>query len=111
MRFHWITQMRPVSGDAQRHIIFADVRQLSVDWNDILADFRCAEIMIDECAVSFDDTEALTRSVTVDLADLEWLIIALLLACEMAIQEARSPRSSASSTSCSRTSIRDRPNS
>jgi hypothetical protein len=33
MHFHLVTQMRPMSGNAQRHIIFQDVRQLSIEKN------------------------------------------------------------------------------
>jgi hypothetical protein len=85
MRFHQGPQRRPVSGDA--HVIVSAVRQLSPDGHDTLADFRCAKIVIDECTVSFDETEALTLSVIVDLARLEWLIIARLLTGEVAIQK------------------------
>jgi hypothetical protein len=43
--------------------------------------------VIAECTVSFDDTDPLTPSVTVNLVHFGWPLIALLLAGEMAIRK------------------------
>jgi hypothetical protein len=52
MRFHWVTQTGPSSGDVRRRIVFPDVSQFSVDGYDTLADFRCTNAMIDEWTIS-----------------------------------------------------------
>jgi hypothetical protein len=87
MRFHWVTRTGATSGDARRHILTPDVSQFSATGYDTYANFRCTEVVVDDCTVSFDDTEAVTPCVTVDFAHLEWLVHPLVLIGEAATRK------------------------
>jgi hypothetical protein len=80
MKFHWESKV----GDARRFIGFPDISKFAAPGYDTHAGFRCFTVVIDEATASFNKSDRITPTVTLDVAHLDWCLRPLLIFGESA---------------------------